>query len=121
MEAAIGHREALAVVEVLHVQPETAVGFEIDEVLVNRLLVEWPAVRRQTHQLVFTTVYFEAAVIGEGGVKQTQRVGELQVMCQADLVAFANPVSGRAPFAHAVKSEDRGFFKRARKEGAGRM
>ena len=36
VELPAGHRQALAVVEVLHVQPEAAVGLEVDEVLVDQ-------------------------------------------------------------------------------------
>ena len=35
VEPLVRHRQALAVVEVLHVQPEAAVGLEIDQVLVG--------------------------------------------------------------------------------------
>ncbi len=82
MEAAAGHGQTLAVVEVVHVQPETAVGLEVDQVLVDRLPVDGPAVGGQAHQLVFAAVDLEAAVIGESRVEQPERMRELEMVRQ---------------------------------------
>ena len=35
VKPAVGHRQPLAVVEIIHVQPEAAVGLEVDQVLVG--------------------------------------------------------------------------------------
>ena len=76
--APVGHRQALAVVEIVHVQPETAVGLEVDQVLRGSVPVDRPAVGRQAHQLVFAAVDLEAAVVSECRVKQPERVRKLR-------------------------------------------
>src|SRR3954463_15889115 len=43
VEGLVRHREALAVIEILHVEPEAAVGLQVDEVLENLLSVNRPA------------------------------------------------------------------------------
>ena len=44
VEPLVGHGQALAVVEVVHVHAETTVRLEVDEVLVDRVLVDRLAV-----------------------------------------------------------------------------
>ena len=119
VESLIGHRQTLAVVEVVHVQPKTAVRLEVDEVLVDGVLVDRLAVRSQTHQLVLAAVDPEAAVVRESRVEQTQRVRELQVVSQSKRVARPGPVGSCAPLADAVQGEDGGVFEGAGKECAG--
>ena len=114
VEPLIGHGQALAVVEVVHVQPETAVRLEVDEVLVDRVLVDRLAIGSQAHQLVLAAVHTEAAVVRESRVEQTHRVRELQVVCQAKRVTRPSPVGSCAPLADAIQGEDGCFF-----EGAG--
>jgi len=46
-------------------------------------------------------------------------VRELQLLLQAQTIAFADAIGGRAPFTHAVQSQDRRRVKRAGKKGAG--
>src|SRR5262245_59469046 len=103
MEAAVRHGEALAIVEELHVQPKTTVGLKVDQVLVNCLLIERPAVRRQAHQFVLSAVDLESTVVREGRVEQSEGMRKLQMMGQADLVAFANSISGRAPLTDSIQ------------------
>ena len=76
VEPPAGHRQPLAVVEVIHVEPEAAVGLEVDQALEDQVLVDRPAVGGQAHQLVFAAVDLEAAVIGERRIEQAERVRE---------------------------------------------
>src|SRR5205085_10633014 len=80
-----------------------------------------PAIRRQAHELVFAVVHLEAAIVGERGVEQSQRVRKIDAVRELDLVSFADAERRRAPFADAVEREDGGLVERAWKEGAGRM
>ena len=118
VERVVGHRQALAVVEVLHVQPEAAVGLDVDQMLRDQVPVDRAAVRRQSHQLVLAAVHLEAAVVGECGVQQPERMRKLQLACQRDLVAPPDAQRRRAPLADAVEGQDRGLVERARKERA---
>ena len=86
----IGHRQPLAVVEIVHVEPEAAVGLQVDQALEDQVPVDRPAVGGQAHQLVFTAVDLEAAVVGERRIQQAQRVGKRDVVDQADTVALAD-------------------------------
>src|SRR5262249_10916309 len=58
-----------SVVEVVHVHPETTVCLEFEQVLVDLVLVNRPAIGRQAHQLVFAVVDLETTVIGKGRVQ----------------------------------------------------
>ena len=87
VEPGARHRQPLAVVEVVHVQPEAAVGLQVDQMLVDRIPVDGPAVRRKAHQLVFAAVDLEPAVVGERRVQQAERVRKREVVGQRDAVA----------------------------------
>ena len=76
VEPPVGHRQPLAVVEVVHVQPEAAIRLQVDQVLVDGIGVDRCAVRREPHQLVLAAVDLEAAVVGEGRVEQPERMRE---------------------------------------------
>src|SRR5947207_2273009 len=57
----VGHGQSLAIVEVVHVQPETPIRFKVDQMLVDNSGVGWSAIWCQAHELVLATVYFEPA------------------------------------------------------------
>ena len=50
----------------------------------DQLREAWLAVGGEAHQLVFAAVDPEAAIIGEGGVEQAERVREAELMRQVD-------------------------------------
>ena len=121
MEPFVGHGQSLAVIEILHVHPETAVGFQIHQVTPDQVGLHGRAIRCKAHELVFAAVDLESAVVGERGVEQTERMGKLQLVKQANPVPVTHTQRGRAPFAHAVNGEDRRRFERAGEERAGGM
>ncbi len=121
IEPAVGHRQSLAVLEIVHVEPEAAVGLHVDQARADQLLVDRPAIGGQPHQLVLAAVDLEAAVVGEGRVEQAERVGELDVIEQADAVPLANADRRRAPLAHPVEGDDRRLVEGAGEERAGGM
>src|SRR5437660_12933464 len=88
---------------------------------VDGVLVNGPAIRRQTHELVLPAIDLETAIIGESRIEQSKRMREMQVVGQADFVAFADAIGGGAPFADTVESENGRLVKRAGEERAGRM
>jgi len=121
VELPVGHRQPLAVVEVLHVQPEAAVIAQGDQVARNPILVERPAVRRQAHQLVLAAVHFEAAVVRKRGVQQAERMRELDLLRQLDAVPASGAERRRIPLAHAIERQDRRLVERAGEERTGGM
>ena len=74
--------------------------------LQNEIAVHWLAKGSQAHQLVFAAVHLEAAVRGEGGVEQAERMRKLEVVGQLDAIASAHSHSRGAPFADAVEREN---------------
>ena len=121
VEAMVRHGQALAVVEIVHVQPEAAVGLQIDQMLADRLGVDGRAVGGQAHELVLAAVDLEPAVVGEGRVEEPQRVRELQVLPQVERVAPPDAPGRRRPLTDAVQGEHGRFVEGAREEGAGRV
>src|SRR5438876_4769796 len=59
------HREALAIVEIGHVEPKGPILLEVQEVLKDQLDVSGLTVRRQPHEFVFSRVHLESAEMGE--------------------------------------------------------
>ena len=72
MKSLARHRQALTVVEVLHVEPQTAVGLQIDEMLQDLVAIHGTAVRGKPHQLVFAAVDLESAIVGERRVEKPE-------------------------------------------------
>src|SRR5262249_44172450 len=71
------------------------------------------------HQFILSGIDLEAAVISEGRVQQSQRMGELNVAGECDLVAYACAVRRGAPLPNAVEREDGCFFKGAGEKRTG--
>ena len=74
VEFAVRHRQSLAIIEILHVHRQRAVGLEVNQLFENHVRVFRLAVGREAHELVFAGVDAEAAEIGERAVKQAERV-----------------------------------------------
>ena len=61
------------------------------------------AIGREPHHLVFAGVHLEAGVIGEGGVQQAERVREMNLLDDLEVVAVADarakwwPIRPRRP------------------------
>ena len=91
VEAPVRHRQPGGVVEIVHVQPERAVGLEIDEMVVDGLDVLWVSIRREPHDLVLAGIDLEAGVVGEGRVKEPERVREGDVPERRQFLAFTEP------------------------------
>ncbi len=72
LEAPPGHAQAGAVIEVLHVHAERAVGFQIQQSIVDDLRIARLAVGREAHQFVFAGINFEPGIVGKRRIKQSQ-------------------------------------------------
>ena len=114
IEGAVGHRQAMEVVEVLDVQLERTVLLQIDELGQNRLHVLGLAVRREPHHLVLARVDLEAGVVRERRVEHA-RANAGYRSSAISLMSLPRPdaVRRRRPLAHAVDGQNRGFCRRA--------
>ena len=112
VERRAGHGQAGAIVEILQIEPEGAVGLDIDQVVANQRCKTRLAVGRETHQFVFAAVDLESRVVGECGIEQAQGVGETYFALQFKLVAASDRERGGCPFAHSVERQHGRFMER---------
>ena len=115
-EALVGHGQAGAVIEVRHVEPERAVGLEVDQVVEDELRVFRLAIGREPHHLVLAGVDLEAGVIGERRIEQAERMRKVDLLEDLQAVAVADRRRGRRPFADAVHGQHRRVLEGRRKE-----
>ena len=87
IELVVGHAQAGAIVEIGLVQPERAVGLEVDQVVEDELGVFRLAVGRESHHLVFARIDLEAGVVGERRIEQPERMREVQLLAHLQMIA----------------------------------
>ena len=121
VELGRGHRVAVAVVEVVEVEPDRAVVVDLHQLLEDQVDVLGIAVRRETHELVFAGVHLEARVVGEGGIQHADGVRVAKLSRQLDPVPPADPDGAGRPFPDAVECEDGRLVERRREERARRV
>ena len=121
VERLVRHPEASAVVEVREIEPEGAVRLQVHQPIQDRVGILRLAVRGQAHHLVLAGIDLEAGVIREGGVEETQRVREVDLLAHLEVVPRAETYGGGRPLADAVHGQDDGLLERGREEGARRM
>ena len=119
VEAGVRHLEARAVAEVVQVEPERAVGLQVDQVVENRLCKNRLAVGGQAHDLVFARVDAKPRVVRERRIEQAQRMGEMEFANHLQAPPAPHGRGGGRPFAHAVHGQHRGLVEGGRVEGAG--
>ena len=119
VELAVGHGQADAVVEVVEVEPERTVGLQVDQLVEDHPGVARLAVGRKPHQLVFARIDLEAGVIGERGVQQPERMGEMDLLDDLEPVVAPERERAGRPLSDAVQRQYRGRGVRRRKKGAG--
>ena len=107
VEPRIGHRQAGAIVEIVHVEVERAVVSDVDQVVSDDAGIFGLAVGREAHHLVFARVDLEPGVVGEGRVQQPERMREVNFLCDRERIAGSRRKRRRRPFADAVHRQDR--------------
>ena len=77
---------------------------------------------RQPHYLVFVSLeHIEAEEVGDGAVKLTQRMGQVDAFEDFDTLPFAPRIEDGGGFPDTVHRQNGRAVKRRRKEGAGRV
>ena len=119
VEPPVRHRQSGAVVEVIEVQPERAVRFQVDQMVMNESGVLRLAVRRESHELVFARIDLESRVVRKRRIKQAERVRKVDFPLDDQLAAVPDGNGCRGPLPDAVHREHHGPVERRRIEGAG--
>ena len=121
VEPLVRHGQAGAIVEIVEVEPERAVGLQVDQIVVDQLGVFRLAVGREAHHLVLAGIDLEAGVIGEGRSRAGRDCGEMDFLVDLELVAVADarptwsPIRRRRPCVSTAASlERRGIERRGR-------
>ena len=117
IELVAGHAQTGAIVEIGLIQPERAVGLEVDQVVEDEPGIFRLAIRREPHHLVLARIDLEAGVVGERRVEQPQRMREMQLFAHLQVVAAPEADRRGRPFADPVHGEDDRLLERRRKEG----
>src|SRR6185295_1382495 len=106
----VGHSEAVRVTEVFVIHSNAAVVTNIEQFVFDRTYKCWLTIRRQTHDFVFTTIHFEAGVISERTVQETEAVGITKFFEETYLVTLAYTDGTRGPFTDTVDRKNRSMF-----------
>jgi hypothetical protein len=109
------------VVEIVEIEAERAVVLDVDQLVADHVHVFRRAIGREPHQLVLARIDLEAGIVGEGRIEQAERVREMDLFVDRELVAFAERDRRRGPLADAVEREHQRALVRRRIEGGRRM
>src|SRR5262249_37159216 len=119
MKSIVCHCQTGTVVEISHVEMERSIFFNIDEVLLDQVDVAGLSIRRQAHHFILTGIDLEAGVIGKRGVKQSKRMGKVDLFMDHQLIAVPRKYRNGYPFTHPVHGQERSLFKRRREKCGG--
>src|SRR5271157_5971794 len=115
------HREAVMVTEVFHVQPETPVFLEVDNILHDKIIEPWFTVRCKAHDLIFRAIDTKSQIICERRVKKPDRVWKPDGLYETNIVPAPNTHSSRFPFTDSIQCEYRRLIERRHKKCTGCM
>src|SRR5262245_53120876 len=87
MEAAVGHGQAGAVIEIAYVQMKGPVFFDINQVLLNQIHVTRLTIWGQAHDFVLGRVDFETGVISKGRIQESKGVRKANLFLNRQLIA----------------------------------
>ncbi len=79
------------------------------------------AVGSEAHDFVFVAVMREADELGDGGIKNPERVREVDPLIDLDPAATAPPQRGAGKIAKAIDREAGGFLETGEEDGGGEM
>ena len=84
------HGEPGAIVEIVEIEPERAVIFEVDQGVEDEVDIFRLPIGREPHQLVLAGVDAKTGVVGKGRVEQPERVRELELLDQGEPLTLAH-------------------------------
>src|SRR5262249_61062226 len=93
----VGHGQASAIIEIVHVEAEGAVRLEVEEMIEEEVDVLGLAVGSKAHHLVLARVHLEAEMIGQRGIEKPERMGEMQLLENLQMIAAAETGGRRGP------------------------
>lgn len=117
-ELVVGHGQAGTIIEVALVQVERAVFLHVNDIFEDGFGIFGLAIGRQSHDLVFAGIDLETGVIGDGGIKQAEGMGEMQFLVDFQGIARSHGQGGGGPLAHPVHGEHGGILERRREKKA---
>ena len=101
-------------VKVIHVQSETAVVANFDQIVEDLVDIFWLTVRCKAHHFVFARVDFETSEASECRIKQTERMRKLNFFDYFERVVATDRKTCCRPLTHAVNGEHCSILKRRR-------
>ncbi len=107
--------------EIAHVEPEGAVGLQVEQVLEHGLRMDRPAIGGEPHHLVLARQHLEAQILRERAVEQPRRMRKALFLQHFDGIAAACRHRGAGPFADPVQRQDGGLPEGRGVEGRRRM
>ncbi len=112
----IRHRQPGTVIEIVHVQFERTVFLKVHQFIQYDVLINWLTVRGKPHNFVLPGVDLKSRVIGEGRIEQPERMGEMELGLNLNLIVPADTVACRRPLSHPVYCQKRSFLVRGGEE-----
>ena len=106
-ELPVGHGEAGAIIEIIEIEPERSVRLQVDQMIEDAGGIFRLAVGGEAHELVLAGIHLEAGVVGERRIEQPERMREVQLLDDRQLVAVPDRRGGGAPFADPVHGQHR--------------
>ena len=119
VERCVGHPQAGAVIEVAEVEPEGAVRLDVDQLVQDQLGVFRLAIGGQPHDLVLAGIHLESEIVSQGRVEQAERMREMDLARDLEILALADAGRGGRPLADTVERQYRSLLERRGIEGAG--
>ena len=115
----VGHGRLGEVSEIIHIQLNRAVLFEVYQVLENRFHECGFAIWGQPHKLVFTFIDLEPGKLGERRIEQAQAMRKLHLLDELESALIADANRSRCPFSHSIDGKNGRSFKGRGIESAG--
>jgi hypothetical protein len=111
LESLTGHGQARVVFELLQIEPERTIVFDVNELFQDQIFINGFTIGGQTHELIFPGVDFESREARERRVEEAQRMRENDPFQDVKLFALGLGHGQRVPFLDGIDGDDRSLFK----------
>ena len=106
---------------IFHVEPKGAIGFDINQMILDLFCVCGFAIWSESHDFIFARVHFEPRVVGERRVQEAEGMRKGDFPQWRDGMLVSCPEGCRGPFANTIHAENRSVFVWGRIKSRGRM